>query len=255
MPDANGFSRLPFGLWRRQGEGLQRAGVRSAAAGQRDARAAAPSKPKRRPRFACTWATCRRPNSAPGSAISITRGPWKRRPATCGFLHALNQQLRVPMAECKEVAEDLLDAELVCPLGGKFELVEDIGGTTGWQSTAWAGRSLAGPPDDFQAPLLKWFRGIDAHLIKDGDRLTARAELDVQREAPQAGADSSCRCSTSSAAARRPSNPKSRCRPLRSCRPRRCRRSASRRRRTCRHHRAAAAEAGSGEVIAKGHEA
>jgi hypothetical protein len=47
--------------------------------------------------------------------------------------------------------------------------------------------SQSGPPNDFEAPLLKWFRGIDAHLIKDGDRLTARAELDVQREAPQGG--------------------------------------------------------------------
>jgi hypothetical protein len=37
-------------------------------------------------------------------------------------------------------------------------------------------------PDDFQAPLLKWFRGIDAHLIKEGDSLVTRAELDIQRE-------------------------------------------------------------------------
>ena len=186
VPDANGFSRLPFGLWRRQGEGFSVLAF--------DPQLLANVTPDLRAIEAETPAQIR---LHVGDLSQAKFRPWvsglyysRALEASAGnvrFLHALNQQLRVPMAECKEVAEDLLDAELVCPLGGKFELVEDLGGTTGWQSTAWAGRSLAGPPDDFQAPLLKWFRGVDAHLIKDGDRLTARAELDVQRKAPQAG--------------------------------------------------------------------
>jgi hypothetical protein len=186
VPDANGFSRLPLGLWRRQGEGFSVLAF--------DPQLLAQVTPDLRVIEAETPAQIR---LHVGDLSQAKFRPWvsglyysRALEASAGnvrFLHALNQQLRVPMAECKEVAEDLLDAELVCPLGGKFELVEDLGGTTGWQSTAWAGRSLAGPPEDFQAPLLKWFRGIDAHLIKDGDRLTARAELDVQREPPQAG--------------------------------------------------------------------
>ncbi len=186
VPDANGFSRLPFGVWRRQGEGFSVLAF--------DPQLLANVTPDLRVVEAETPAQIR---LHIGDLSQAKFRPWvsnlyysRALEASAGnvrFLHALNQQLRVPMAECKEVAEDLLDGELICPLGGKYELVEDIGGTTGWQSSAWAGRSLAGPPDDFQAPLLKWFRGIDAHLIKDGDRLTARAELDVQREAPQGG--------------------------------------------------------------------
>jgi len=185
-PDANGFSRLPFGLWRRQGEGFSVLSF--------DPQLLASVTPDLRVVEAETPAQIR---LHVGDLSQAKFRPWvsnlyysRALEASAGnvrFLHALNQQLRVPMNECKEVAEDLLDADLLCALGGKYELVEDIGGTTGWQSTAWAGRSLAGPPDDFQAPLLKWFRGIDAHLIKEGDRLTARAELDVQREAPQGG--------------------------------------------------------------------
>jgi hypothetical protein len=186
VPDENGFSRLPFGLWRRQGAGFSVLAF--------DPQLLANVTPELRVVEAETPAQIR---LHVGDLSQAKFRPWvsnlyysRALEASAGnvrFLHALNQQLRVPMDECKEVAEDLLDGELHCSLGGKYELVEDLGGTTGWQSTAWAGRSLSGPPDDFEAPLLKWFRGIDAHLLKDGDRLTARAELDVQREAPQGG--------------------------------------------------------------------
>jgi hypothetical protein len=186
VPDPNGFSQLPFGLWRRQGEGFSVLAF--------DPQLLANVTPELRVVEAETPAQIR---LHVGDLSQAKFRPWvsnlyytRALEASAGnvrFLHALNQQLRVPMDQCKDIAEDLIDGELICALGGKYELVEDLGGTTGWQSTAWAGRSLAAPPNDFEAPLLKWFRGIDAHLIKDGDRLTARAELDVQREAPEGG--------------------------------------------------------------------
>ena len=37
-------------------------------------------------------------------------------------------------------------------------------------------------PEDFEAPLLKWFRGVDAHLNKLGDQIFAHVELDMQRK-------------------------------------------------------------------------
>ncbi|MCI0360762.1 MAG: hypothetical protein L0211_19975, partial [Planctomycetaceae bacterium] len=186
VPDPNGFSRLPFGLWRRQGEGFSVLAF--------DPQLLANVTPELRVVEAETPAQIR---LHIGDLSQAKFRPWvsglyysRALEASAGnvrFVHALNQQLRVPMDQCKEIAEDLIDGELICPLGGKYELVEDIGGTAGWQSTAWAGRTLAAPPNDFEAPLLKWFRGIDAHLIKEDGRLTARAELDVQREAPQGG--------------------------------------------------------------------
>jgi hypothetical protein len=186
IPDENGFSRLPLGLWRRQGAGFSVLAF--------DPQLLADVTPQLRAVEAETPAQMR---LHVGDLSQARFRPWvsglyytralEASAANTRLLHALNQQLRVPMDECREAAEDLLDAQLHCPLGGKYELVEDIGGTQSWQSTAWANRNLARIPDDFEAPLLKWFRGLDAHLIKDGDRIIARAELDVQREPPQPG--------------------------------------------------------------------
>jgi hypothetical protein len=98
------------------------------------------------------------------------------------FLALLQQQLRVPIEQSRTTMEELLDAKLVCPLGGDYQLVEDLnGGLKGWQSTAVAKRNATSVPEDFQAPLLKWFRGLDAHLTKSGEQITTRIELDMQR--------------------------------------------------------------------------
>jgi hypothetical protein len=103
------------------------------------------------------------------------------------FIHQLNQQLHVPMAQAKELAEDLLDAKLHCPLGGEFQLMEEIGGPQVWESTAWAKRGdLSKVPEDFQAPILKWFHGADAHLLKTGDQILVHAEIDMERAPSEA---------------------------------------------------------------------
>ena len=89
----------------------------------------------------------------------------------------------MPLIDAKSTAEDLLDAKLICPLGGEYQLVEDLnGGLKSWQSTAWAKRNGTAIPEDFEAPLLKWFRGLDAHLAKNGDQIMTRIELDMQRK-------------------------------------------------------------------------
>ena len=41
------------------------------------------------------------------------------------LMHALDQQLHVPPEHCKEAAEFLLSAKLICPLGGQYVLPED----------------------------------------------------------------------------------------------------------------------------------
>jgi hypothetical protein len=98
------------------------------------------------------------------------------------FLMQLSQQLQLPLSKAKSAAEQLLDAELHCPLGGQYELVRDEGGLGTWRSTAWDKREAGKIPEDFEPPLLKWFRGLDAHLTRDGDQITTRIELDMQRQ-------------------------------------------------------------------------
>jgi hypothetical protein len=181
VPDANGFSRLPFGVWRRQGGGLsvlsfdpqllanvtpQLRVVESEIEAQLRVHVEDLSQSKVRP-----WIV----NLYYQRGLTASAG-------NARFLALLAQQLHVPLEEAKAATELLLDAKLICPLGGEYSIIEDLnGGLRSWQSTAWANRNAGQVPDDFQAPLLKWFRGLDAHLTKAGDQITTRFELDVER--------------------------------------------------------------------------
>jgi hypothetical protein len=184
VPDANGFSKLPFGLWRRQGSGFSVLSF--------DPQLLANITPQLRVVESEIDAQLR-VHVQDLSQSQIT--PWIRSlyyqrglTASAGnarFLALLNQQLHVPLEDAKKTTEDLLDATLICPLGGEYQLVEDLnGGRKSWQSTAWANRNAATIPENFEAPLLKWFRGLDAHLTKDGDQLFTRIELDIERHPP-----------------------------------------------------------------------
>ncbi|HEY2413849.1 MAG TPA: hypothetical protein VGI40_16480 [Pirellulaceae bacterium] len=184
VPDANGFSKLPFGLWRRQGGGFSVLSF--------DPQLLANITPQLRVVDSEIDAQLRlHVQDLSQSQIK----PWIRSlyyqrglTASVGnarFLALLNQQLHVPLEDAKKTTEDLLDAQLICPLGGEYQLVEDLnGGRKSWQSTAWANRNSGAIPDNFEAPLLKWFRGLDAHLTKDGDQLFTRIELDIERHPP-----------------------------------------------------------------------
>jgi hypothetical protein len=98
------------------------------------------------------------------------------------LLHALSQQLAVPPEDALTVAEQLLDARLVCPLGGRYQLNATEGRAAVWKSDGWPETRDAGPSPDYRAPILQWFRGLEAGLTKRGDRLVLHAELDMQRK-------------------------------------------------------------------------
>ena len=176
-PDEFGFSRLPLGLWKREGAGF--------AVLSFDPQLLAEVTPNLRVAEAAEPAQIRvHAGDLSQSKITgwINRTYYERAvQASDGnirFLNLLNQQLHVPLADCLTVAEDLLDAQLRCTLGGKYELVETQGAPT-WRSSAVAGSS---PPADYQAPLLTWFRGLDASLIKTDDHVLAHLEIDMQRK-------------------------------------------------------------------------
>jgi hypothetical protein len=97
---------------------------------------------------------------------------------------ALNQQLHVPAKDCREAAEFLLAAKLVCPLGGEY-IVRDMDGINRWTSTklqASPARSgmFAPAPAGYVAPPLNWFRGLDLHAMFIGTLLSAHAEVVMQ---------------------------------------------------------------------------
>jgi hypothetical protein len=87
------------------------------------------------------------------------------------FLHELTQQLGVSLQGAPQVARLLLDAEPVCPLGGRYVLAG-----AHWRSTAWRDKI----PPDHAAPLLRWFRGLDLEFTITDDTLIVRAAFELQ---------------------------------------------------------------------------
>lgn len=98
------------------------------------------------------------------------------------FMQSLVQQLHVPIEDAYGTAENLLDAKLVCTLGGEYRIARGRGGGEYWVSTAAPSSLNYRLPDDYVAPLLVWFRGLDAGVVKTPERLVTHIEFDMQRK-------------------------------------------------------------------------
>jgi hypothetical protein len=129
--------------------------------------------------------------------------------AGANFLNLLTRQLNVEPDQAMNAASDILGGEFQCPLGGDYQY------TNGehWVSSAWnaalpateAPQQYVAPilhwfrgldarlsqyaalpsteaPQQYVAPILHWFRGLDARLSQFADRLIVDATVDVQRK-------------------------------------------------------------------------
>lgn len=106
------------------------------------------------------------------------------------FLHSLATQLRVPSEDCLKVAEQLTDAKLTCPVGGKYQIDEQQGALPTWVSTALPPdkmRLVSGlfekAPADYTAPILNWLRGLEGDVALDQRILSLHAEVEMQQNA------------------------------------------------------------------------
>ncbi len=101
------------------------------------------------------------------------------------LMHSLNQQLHVPMKDCRDAAEFLLAAKLVCPLGGQYVLREAPDAESRWTSTKLEefqpkGGFVPEAPQGYVAPPLNWFRGLDLHASLIDTLLAAHVEVVMQ---------------------------------------------------------------------------
>ncbi|HTN75177.1 MAG TPA: hypothetical protein VL096_08020 [Pirellulaceae bacterium] len=104
--------------------------------------------------------------------------------ANAMMLQHVMQQLRVPADQAKTTIEQLIDGKLVCVLGGEYKPMSYRDGATLWQSSQWP-EEVDRAPADYQAPLLTWFRGLDADFTKLDGRVMLRGQLDMQRKNPE----------------------------------------------------------------------
>jgi hypothetical protein len=175
----DGFSRLPFDVWRWQGDGFsvlsfQREILDDVVPQLLIAESDDPAQ------FRLHVADLSQTQFKVAVNTLYYQRAWQTSAANTKLLHVLSQQLRVPPANAMSVAEKLLDTHLVCPLGGKYELVE-VNGRGTWRSTAWSGATRGDAPADYQSPLMQWFRGLDATLTKSADQIIIRSQIEMQR--------------------------------------------------------------------------
>ncbi len=100
------------------------------------------------------------------------------------LLNELQMQFHLNGQECKDVAEQLLGAELVCPLGGQYvyrPYGDPAAGMGCWFATALGEgqNALPQPPPGFLAPPLNWFRGGKLDALLSSDAVSVHAELDM----------------------------------------------------------------------------
>jgi hypothetical protein len=182
-PDANGYSALPLGVFRRQWDSFSALAL----------------DPNLLARVTPQLAADRAENDAQirvhvGDVSQARVQSWvnsaaysRARQASEGnvkLLHALSQQLGVPRDRALEAAEDLLDARLLCSLGGEYHLTETAGQVALWKSDRWPDAGAAAE-EDYRAPLLTWFRGLDADMTMYDSRVVLHATLDMQRKATE----------------------------------------------------------------------
>jgi len=114
---------------------------------------------------------------------------WSSSHGNARLLNTVNQQLKVPGDQALEVAQRLLDVRLQCPLGGEFRF-EPLPGSAGrtdgwWTSSAWREAVLMqngkfGPPQQYSAPWLNWFRGGNIHLTQLPERVAVVGTIDLE---------------------------------------------------------------------------
>ena len=181
--DPNGYSRNALGLWRRQVGPYTVFSLHPEVL----ARVTPQLEYVEAERPAQLWLRVADPTAAEMSGFLNAWGYKRTRETSVGnlrLLHALDQQLHVPPADCREAAEFLLDAKLVCPLGGEYVLRQTPGGER-WTSTALEGtesRRLlpSRPPAGYVAPPLTWLRGLTLDAQMTENVLSLHADVVMQ---------------------------------------------------------------------------
>jgi hypothetical protein len=179
-PDAQGFSQLLLGIWRWQGRGfsmlsMDRTLLQDVSEQVGFVEVDDPAQIRVRV----------------GDLSTAKFGDWldamgyeRARQVSVGnaqFLGILTQQLGVPPESALDIAQQLLDAQLVCPLGGTYQRTEQ-GEFAAWQSTAWPAARRDEVPAAYVTPPLDWFRGLDARVVRYPNQLVVHAYMDMQRK-------------------------------------------------------------------------
>ncbi len=177
-PDPLGYSRYPLGLWRRQFSGF------SVVSFQR------PVLDYVTPRLKVTGdaepahlrVRLANLNETKLEAYLNEMSFQRAKRASVGnarLMQILVQQLGVPREKALEEVHRLLHSDLICSLGGEYQLTAIDTALPQWRSPKWDAASAADA--EYRAPWMDWFRGGQMRMVRFDDRIFAHAELDMKR--------------------------------------------------------------------------
>lgn len=179
--DANGFSRLLLGQWRRVYGQFTLLSFHPEVLEE----VAPQLRFEQAPRPAQFWFRCDdlAGSKLAGKVNSIGYGLCVRRSqGLARFINSFSEQLHAPQKQDLALAEQLLNAKLVDPLGGKFELLPTHNGRPMWMSTVTNDPRFQGSgslPSGYQFPALKWLRGMNLEMLMQPTQLLVHADIDL----------------------------------------------------------------------------
>ena len=109
------------------------------------------------------------------------RRSWQASIANVRLLNMLHQQFAIPIERAAEVAQGILDVDLVCSLDGQYKTIQLPSGRKVWVSDAWPRFDARVLPSEYVAPMLKWFRGLELEVVKEETQFKIHGILDIQR--------------------------------------------------------------------------
>ena len=186
QPDPNGYSRALTGLWQRQVNGFTLFSFHPEIL----AMVSEQLRFEEAPRPAQIWIRADDLANSKLAPLINAYGYRQSRQIAVGntrYMNMLVEQLHVPPADAMTTAEKLLDARLLEPLGGKYELQAIAGGPSAWVSTSLVNNPSKNPPADYQFPALNWLRGVELELAAEGNLLAVHGELIMPVETKTSG--------------------------------------------------------------------
>ncbi len=114
------------------------------------------------------------------------RRAWETSIANAQLLNLVSEQFHIQTEDALDFTQQLLDVNLACALGGEYQL-QEIPGRKIWVSTAWPDFSQPQIPSTYSAPVLNWFRGLEAEIIEVGNQYSLHGYLDLERSASTSG--------------------------------------------------------------------
>lgn len=100
------------------------------------------------------------------------------------FLNQITARLNSEPQKTRRAIERALGAELVCPVGGVYDLQVGRAKQPRWVSSAWKESSLADVdqvPHEYRFAFLDWLRGLEIEFSLSRNSLNSQLELEVRR--------------------------------------------------------------------------